>query len=140
MNLIYNFIVGDFSLTTFNELSLIAPLGVIECNQQRCTAQADHGSYERKAIVEFNKALQLQLTGEDESNEVIMLALSKTQGKLVVKFFNMIDIVGMRQANQITLQGQVDNTNIDFNTNVGRDLSLVVQGANGKFELQLNTS
>merc|ERR1712147_27986 len=124
---------GDFSLTTFNEFSLIAPLGVIECNQQRCTAQADHGSYELKAIVEFNKALQLQLTGEDESNEVIMLALSKTQGKLVVKFFNMIDIVGMRQANQITLQGQVDNTNID------RDLSLVVQGANVDFDVKLDT-
>merc|ERR1711931_237894 len=130
---------GDFPLTQFNELTLMAPLGIVECNQVRCTAQADHGNYELKAIVEFNKALQLQLTGADESNEVIMLALSKTQGKLKVKFFNMVDIVGMRQANQITLQGQIDNTNIDFNTNVGRDLSLVVQGANVDFDIKLDT-
>merc|ERR1712128_139765 len=130
---------GDFSLATFNYLTIQAPMGLVECNQQKCTVQADHGNYELKAIVEFNTSLVLQLTGADESNEMIMLALSENMGQLKVKFYNMIDIDGERKADTIKLRGQIDNTNIDFITNVGRDLSLVVQGANVDFDVKLDT-
>ena len=129
---IHTLLIGDFSLATFNYLTIQAPMGLVECNQQKCTVQADHGNYELKAIVEFNTSLVLQLTGADESNEMIMLALSENMGQLKVKFYNMIDIDGERKADTIKLRGQIDNTNIDFITNVGRDLSLVVQGANGE--------
>merc|ERR1711892_81908 len=130
---------GDFSLATFNYLTIQAPMGLVECNQQKCTVQADHGNYELKAIVEFNTSLVLQLTGADESNEMIMLALSENMGQLKVKFYNMIDIDGERKADTIKLRGQIDNINIDFITNVGRDLSLVVQGANVDFDVKLDT-
>ena len=73
------------------------------------------------------------VNGQDAENEVVQLIMTKDSGKLKVKFYNIIQLIGQRENNKVTLAGQIDNTNINFDTTVGKDLLLDVNGPNGKF-------
>ena len=79
------------------------------------------------------------VNGQDAENEVVQLVMTKDSGKLKVKFYNIVQLIGQRENNKVTLAGQIDNTNINFDTTVGKDLLLDVNGPNGKF-LETNSS
>ena len=59
------------------------------------------------------------------------MVVADQQGNLRVKFYDLIDLSGSRDNKNIQLNGQVDNTKIDFNTNIGNDLQLSVIGETG---------
>ena len=72
------------------------------------------------------------LTGADPNQEVVQIIIAGQQGKLKVKFYDLVDLSGSRNNKNIQLNGQVDNTKINFNTNIGNDLQLSVIGQTGK--------
>ena len=72
------------------------------------------------------------LTGADPNQEVVQIIVADQQGKLKVKFYDLVDLTGSRNNKNIQLNGQVDNTKINFNTNIGNDLQLSVIGQTGK--------
>ena len=63
---------------------------------------------------------------------MVQIVVADQQGNLKVKFYDLVDLSGSRNNNNIQLNGQVDNTKIDFNTNIGNDLQLSVIGETGK--------
>jgi len=94
--------------------------------------------YSVNAKLEFGKGFHLLINGQDAENEVVQLVMTQDSGKLQIKFYNIVDLIGQRENNKIILAGQIDNTNINFDTTVGKDLLLDVNGPNVAFELELD--
>ena len=88
--------------------------------------------YSVNAKLEFGKGFHLLINGQDAENEVVQLVMTQDSGKLQIKFYNIVDLIGQRENNKIILAGQIDNTNINFDTTVGKDLLLDVNGPNGE--------
>jgi len=129
---------GDFSLTQFNNFKILTPYGHGKCDQAQCIIKAVIDPYSVNAKLEFGKGLHLMVNGQDAENEVVQLVMTKDSGKLKVKFYNIVQLIGQRENNKVTLAGQIDNTNINFDTTVGKDLLLDVNGPNVAFELELD--
>jgi len=129
---------GDFALTQFNSFKIITPYGHGKCNQAQCIIKAVVDPYSINANLEFGKGLHLLINGQDGENENVQLVMTQDTGKLRIKFYNIVDLIGQRENNKVTLVGQVDNTNINFDTTVGKDLLLDVNGPNVAFELELD--
>jgi len=129
---------GDFSLTQFNNFKILTPYGHGKCDQAQCIIKAVIDPYSINAKLEFGKGLHLMVNGQDAENEVVQLVMTKDSGKLKVKFYNIVQLIGQRENNKVTLAGQIDNTNINFDTTVGKDLLLDVNGPNVAFELELD--
>jgi len=86
----------------------------------------------------YLQGLQFELTGADPQQEVVQIVVADQQGNLKVKFYDLVDLSGSRNNKNIQLNGQVDNTKIDFNTNIGNDLQLSVIGETVDFDLKLD--
>jgi len=129
---------GDFSLTQFNNFKILTQYGHGKCDQAQCIMKAIIDPYSVNAKLEFGKGFHLLVNGQDAENEVVQLVMTQDSGKLQIKFYNIVDLIGQRENNKIILAGQVDNTNINFDTTVGKDLLLDVNGPNVAFELELD--